>query len=281
MSPLRWAEFFLVRGLAAALATIPFPLALGCGRVLGYLAYAGSRALRRRVRENLKTAYGDALGPGESEDVLRGVFMMLGHHAAELSQMLRRGRTGFTLENPEVLREAYGQGRGVILVSAHLGCFAKLALVPGLVGVPASVIMKKQSNWALQQWLIGVMRSKFGVEVVLKKEAADLVGGELRQGRVVGFFADQRPRCGGITSRFFGKPVEVATGPAVLAKRYGAPLVVITLRSCADGTHVARCEGPLSAEGSMEEVSARWLRIVEERIRENPGQWMWMHRRWR
>jgi lauroyl/myristoyl acyltransferase len=45
--------------------------------------------------------------------------------------------------------------------------------------------------------------------------------------------------------------------------------------------HVVRFDGPVSTDGSHEEISQRWLAILEARIREHPEQWMWMHRRWR
>lgn len=281
LSPYHWAEYLAIRMTAAALGALPFALSLRWGRGLGALAYAGLGSLRRRAEDNVRIAYGENFQARESRSLLRGVFQTIGLHAAELSQMVRRGRTGFSVENGEILRIAHGQGRGVILVSAHLGCFAKLALVPGLLGIPASVIMKKQSNWRLQEWVIGVMKRKFGIDVLLKKQAGDQVGDELRRGRIVGFFADQRPRGGGIAARFFGREVEVPRGPAVCAKRFGSPVVVITLQSSANGTHVARCDGPLSPEGSLEDVSGRWMGVLESRIREHPDQWMWMHRRWR
>jgi KDO2-lipid IV(A) lauroyltransferase len=281
MSPFCWIEFFVVRFLAAFLQAVPFPVALRWGRMFGTLVYLGSPTLRRRVRENLRIAFGDDPEAAAPRVCVQKVFESVGLHAAELSQMLRRGRRGFTLENGDLIREAHRQGRGVVLVSAHLGCFVKLVLVPGILGLPASVIMKRQTNQRLQDWVVNVLSRRFGVDVLLKKEAGDQLGDELRRGRLVGFFADQRPRGGGVSARFFGREVEVPRGPAVCAKRYGAPVIVLTLLSRSDGTHVARCEGPLSTDGSLEDISRRWIGVVESRIREHPEQWMWMHRRWR
>ena len=276
-----WIQYVVVRAFLSALAAIPYPGSLRTIRTLSRFLYVGSRILKRRIRNNLRIAFGDELAPGKTEDVVKGAFETLGRHAVEFSQMVRRRDRGFVMENPEILREAYERGKGVVLVSAHLGCFAKLVLVPPLLGLPASVIMKKQRNRLLQQWVVGLMKRHFGVDVLLKKTAADYVGSELLRGRVVGFFADQRPRGGGVPASFFGHRVDVPSGPAVCAKRYGSPVVVITLRSGAKGHHVARLEGPLSSEGSLEDISQRWVDVVERRIRENPGEWMWMHRRWR
>ena len=281
MQAVLWIEYVVVRAFLSALAAIPYPESLRTIRTLSRFLYVGSRILKRRIRNNLRIAFGDELAPEKTENVVKGAFETLGRHAVEFSQMVRRRDRGFVLEHPEILREAYERGKGVVLVSAHLGCFAKLVLVPPLLGLPASVIMKKQRNRLLQQWVVGLMKRQFGVDVLLKKTAADHVGSELLRGRVVGFFADPRPRGGGVPASFFGHRVDVPAGPAVCAKRYGSPVVVITLSSDAKGNHVARCEGPLSSEGSLEDISQRWVDAVERRIREHPKEWMWMHRRWR
>lgn len=281
MAAVLWIEYLLVRVFLSVLAAIPYPGSLRTIRSLSRLLYIVSRILKRRIRNNLRIAFGNELSPAKFEEVVRGSFEMLGQHAVEFSQMTRRRGRGFAVENPEILREAYQQGKGVVLVSAHLGCFAKLVLVPPLLGLAASVIMKKQKNRLLQRWVMGLMKRHFGVDVLLKKTAGDHVGGELLRGRVVGFFADQRPRGGGVHASFFGQGVDVPSGPAVCSKRYGSPIVVITLRSGPKGSHVARCEGPLISGGSLEEISQRWVDVVEHRIRDHPEEWMWMHRRWR
>jgi lauroyl/myristoyl acyltransferase len=58
-------------------------------------------------------------------------------------------------------------------------------------------------------------------------------------------------------------------------------MVVLTIAAEPGGGLVARFDGPVDTSGTAEEVSQRWLDLLEARIREAPGQWMWMHRRWR
>jgi KDO2-lipid IV(A) lauroyltransferase len=142
-------------------------------------------------------------------------------------------------------------------------------------------IIKRQRNSRVIDWARGFLKRRFDMDVILKTEAADEVLGYLRSGSLVGFFADQHPRTGGHTADFFGRPVEVAPGPAIFAKRYRVPLVVLTCVSRPGGTHVVTADGPVDSAGSLEDISRRWMAIIEARIREHPEQWMWMHRRWR
>lgn len=281
MALIRLLEFIVVRVVLAVLQALPYPVALRVGTVLGRLLFQVAWSSRARARSNLEAAFPSLAASKQLNEISRGVFETLGRHAAEFAHMIRRRRQGFTILNADILSSAHRQSKGVILVSAHLGCFSRLALVPGMLEIPASAIMKKQSNNRLHQWVIGLMRSHFQVDVLLKSDAADLVGQELQRGRMVGFFADQRPRHGGVEGVFFGRHVRIPTGPAVYARRYGSPIVVLTLANLPDGSHVARCEGPVSAEGSLEDVSRRWLAILEDRILDHPEQWMWMHRRWK
>jgi len=277
---LRLLEYVLVRLLLAVLQGMPYEAALKFGSLLGKVASVLARPMKAQARRNLDQSY-TAPEKSRTDRILRGVFDTLGRHAAEFAHLARRRGRGFTLVNPEILTEAHRQARGIILVSAHLGCFARLVVVPSLLGIPASAIMKKQRNVRLHRWVIGLMKRHFKVDVLLKTNAVDHIAVELQRGRMVGFFADQHPRHGGVEGVFFGRPVRIPPGPAVYARRCGAPIVILTLHSRADGTHVARFEGPIRADGTLEDISRRWLSVLEDRIREHPEEWMWMHRRWR
>jgi Kdo2-lipid IVA lauroyltransferase/acyltransferase len=278
---LRFLEFIAARFFLAMLQALPYAYSLRLARSLARLAFRFDSRPKRRTIEHLRFAYGDSLSPARINEIAQGVFESLMCHAAEAAHIFRRALDRLRVENAEVLKEAYARGRGVVVVSAHMGYFVRMAAIPRLLGVRAAVIMKNQRNDRLLQWGIRELKRRHDLDVILKKKARDLVGADLAAGRIVGFFADQHPRSGGFPTRFFGHDILAATGPTIYAKRFDCPLIVFTAAREADGTHVLHFDGPISTEGSHEEVSQRWLDLLEKRIREHPDQWMWMHRRWR
>jgi KDO2-lipid IV(A) lauroyltransferase len=278
---LRLVEYAIVRGMLAVLRCVGYPASLRLADAVGRLAYRFDATPRERALHHLNLAYGASLAPAQAEKVARGVFQTICRHVAEVAHATRQAKIGLRIENPELLKEAYARGRGVVVVSAHMGCWIRMAVIPHLLGVRGSVIMKKQRNDVLLQWGIRYLKRHFDMDIIQKKDARDQVVEFLQEGRVVTMFADQHPRRGGFPARFFGREVTAAAGPAVYAKRFDCPLLVFTSAKHADGTQVLRFDGPISTAGSYEEVSQRWLDLLEARIREHPEQWMWMHRRWR
>jgi KDO2-lipid IV(A) lauroyltransferase len=219
--------------------------------------------------------------PAQLEQLSRDVFNVLGRNVAEVASLSRRPFKGLEVLNPEILQEAYARGKGVVLVSAHMGCFSRMVAVPRMLGMKGAAIMKRQKNSMLLDWARVFLKARFDLDVILKTEAVDEVQVHLQSGSLVGFFADQHPRTGGYTTEFFGRTVEVAPGPAIYAKRYHCPMVVLTCVSQPDGTHAVQVDGPIDPIGSLSDITKRWMAIIETRIREHPEQWMWMHRRWR
>ena len=278
---IRRLEYIIVRTLLAALRCIPYPLTLRIARAVALTAYRFDTTPRGRALKNLRLAYGDALGRKEAEQIARGVFETISRLIVEAAHLTRQATRGLRIENPEILKDAYAHGRGVVVVSAHMGCFIRMVVIPRLMDVRGAVIMKKQRNNLILQWGIRHLKRHFDLDVVQKKDARQQGVKFLKEGRVVMLFADQHPRKGGFPARFFGHEITAAGGPAVYAKRFGCPLVIFTAILHSDGTNVLRFDGPVSTEGSYEVVSQRWLDLLEARIRDYPEQWTWMHRRWR
>jgi KDO2-lipid IV(A) lauroyltransferase len=280
LSVLRFAEYGLVRSLLSFVRMLSYRSSIRLGSMIGAIAWRLCRGLRRTTLKNISLAYGPTLDPREAQRIARGAFDILGRNITEVSNLASRPYHKLIVENADAMRSAYAQGKGVVLVSAHMGCFARLVAVPSFLGMKGACIMKKQKNSALLDWGRAFMKRAFNMHIILKTEAPDEVVTYLKDGRLVGFFADQRPRSGGFAGRFFGQPVRIAPGPAICARRYKAPMVVLTLNSRPDGTHVARVDA-VDTTGTLEELSRRWMSVIEDRIREHPEQWMWMHRRWK
>lgn len=278
---MRLLEYVVVRAVLTVLRTLSYPASLRLAAMLPGLIFRLNATPRKRALSHLQLAYGDTLCAEEKRRIARGVFSTMSRHVVEVAQMTRQTAKGLRIEHPERLTKAYARGRGVVLVSAHMGCFARMAVLPRLLGVRTAVIMKKQRNDALLRWSIRFLKRNFGLEAIRKQEARPKAVNLLQQGFVVVFFSDQHARKGGFYTHFFGREVKAVAGPSVYAKRLGCPLVVVTSVLDSDGTHVLRFDGPVPTEGSHEEITQRWLDLLEARIRRYPEQWMWMHRRWR
>jgi Kdo2-lipid IVA lauroyltransferase/acyltransferase len=279
-SLLRMAEYAAVRSLLAVVRMLSYKASNRLGSLIGAVLWRICGGLRRHTLRNLEIAYGRSLSPQERARIARGAFDVLGRNITDVANLAARPYRGLVVENVELLREAYGQGRGVVLVSGHMGCFSRLSAVPRFLGMKGASIMKKQKNSALLDWGRRFLKRALHLDVILKTDAAQEVADYLKEGRLVGFFADQRPRSGGFPGLFFNQPVRIAPGPAICARRYKAPMVMLTLNSLPDGRHLVRVDR-IETGGSLQAVSQRWMSLLEQRIREHPEQWMWMHRRWK
>lgn len=278
---MRFLEYIVVRVLLAVLRCIPYRTCHRLARALSGVVYHVDTTPRGRTLHHLQLAYGDRLDPEERKRISRGVFETIARHVVELAHLTRKTGVEPRLVNPDILREAYARGRGVVLVSAHSAFFVRMAAVPRMLGVRTAVIMKRQRNKRLLNWGIRHLKRHFDLDVIRKEDARPQAVNMLREGRVVVFFSDQHAINGGFFTRFFGREVEAVRGPAVYAKRLDCPLVVVTASLQPDGAQVLTFEGPFSTEGTHEEATQRWLDVLEARVRDHPEQWMWMHRRWR
>lgn len=278
---MNYLEYLLVRSILAGLQCIPYDAALRLASSVARLAYSFDPKPRERAIANLRLIFGDALSDDRRSGIAYGSLATICRHIAEVAHITRQRDRRLVIENGDLVKEAYAGGRGVVAVSAHMGPFVRMAMVPTLLGIRVAAVMKKQQNGILLQWGRDFVKRNFDINTFLKVDARDSIEALLREGYLVGLFADQHPRSGGFPCTFFGRPILAAAGPAVYSKRTGAPLVFVSAVTKADGTHVMRWEGPISTDGTHEEISQRWVSMLEARIREYPEQWTWMHRRWR
>lgn len=189
--------------------------------------------------------------------------------------------------NKEIIKERYNEGKGVILLSAHFGNWEYVAASVSLqIDTPFSVIVKPQRNPYVTAWLNNA-RTKWINTVVPLGISIRQIFKELKSKNIVAMVADQRGPVDGIRVQFFGRPVSVYPGPAMLALKTGAPILYgITVRQ-PDYSYVAIMKEismdnlPDSDEEKIVEISQRHTSYLEEVIREHPEQWLWMHKRWK
>ncbi len=259
------------------------------GRALGRLWYLVDRRHRRVALDNVRRAFPDR-PEAWARELVRANFEHLGVTAAEFlglagvspGELLGRYR----FEGLEHLDAARAPGRGVFVVTAHLGNWELGAAAMAAKGYPVYGVGRRLANPLVDQ-RVRRLRERFGGTLIPHRNAVRPVLRAVREGAVVGFLMDQRALSReAVPSRFFGRPVATNRGLAVLALKTGVPVVQAFDRR--EGAGHVLCVKPALAppgEGPQQERVRRFTEAfdaaIEQAVRECPEQWFWVHRRWR
>jgi KDO2-lipid IV(A) lauroyltransferase len=280
-------EVTMVRALAGELRRRPWPEVLKLGARLGNLLRA--LGIRRTVaEENLAIAF-----PGESAEdraaILASHYRELGRVAAEyprLGYLVKAGPGEVVAEvtGLEHLEAAQRAGRGAILLTGHYGHFELLGAWLGRIH-PVDFVVKPLSNPGVEAMLAG-WRVDAGVGSIPLGAGLRRVFEALRANRWVAMLADQDARSHGAFVPFFGRRCSTPKGPAELAIRTGAPIIMGFPHRAADGRHTLDVHPPLElpdrrAPGAVETLTARHTAMLEGEVRKEPAPWFWLHRRWK
>lgn len=175
---------------------------------------------------------------------------------------------------------AQAAGKGVILVSAHYGCWELIPACVSLRGHPTTVLVQKPSTDAFDR-LFRAFRAYAGVRTVDNDSVIGLrpILKALQQGETVGLVIDQHGESEKLFGTFFGHRVSLPEGPAFLARRLGTPIVPVLVR-WQGHDHVMEFFAPLAAEAEPAALMQRIYSWLEEQIRAHPQNWLWSYNRW-
>jgi KDO2-lipid IV(A) lauroyltransferase len=190
-------------------------------------------------------------------------------------------------EGIEHLKRAHLRGKGVFVVSAHMGNWEMVALLQGWLGLPMAMVTRPLDNPRLET-MLARGRRRSGNEIIHKRRAVRGILGALRDGWCVALLIDQDfPESDRVFVDFFGRPAAAAPTLGLLALRTGAPIVPVVSELLGDGRYRIRYLTPLEArptgdrDADVLDIMARSTAVLEAEIRAKPEQWLWMHRRWK
>jgi len=275
----------------ALMATRPLPLFVlrALGRALGRTAHLLVGGARRTARHNVARVFPE-LGTQARHALVRRCFLSMGELLAETVAMLRtKGAPPLLLVSADaraVLDEARAEGRGVVFASAHLGPWERVAASLVAAGVPL-VALVRESYDPRFSGLYEKLRGGHGVRVVWRASpgAAARILRTLRGGGVLGVPMDLRSRVPSCDAPFLGHSAPTAVGPARIALRARAPVVVGTAAPGPDASLVVTAtridsSGLTRDEGGARELTRRINAELSRRILALPHAWVWMHDRW-
>lgn len=284
-------EYLLFRVAWLVFARVPAEMAYALGRGLGRVAFLLDSRHREIAVANLHMALGNQRNEREIRELAKASFLHLASAFVELCRYRRLKEepveSFVDFEGVERVKRVRDEGRGIILITGHLGSWEVGALAAPLIGYPLKVVVRPLDNPHLDLWLARV-RSSTGNQVVPKKQALRQILSALHYGGMVVVLIDfNTMRSEGVFVDFFGKLASTTYAPALLALRTGAAVFpILTLRGGDKRLKVVVGEEiPLSRSGNLQrdlvENTACFTKVMEGYIRDHPEQWFWAHERWK
>jgi KDO2-lipid IV(A) lauroyltransferase len=286
-----YIEYALAWAILKGLGALPRAAAIRFAQAVGALARTLRPRLNRHAENNLRLAFPD-LDERERERILRGVFSNLGRLLGEISQFPRFNRNNISsivvYEGLENFLAARDEGRGVILLTGHIGAWELSVFAHSLYGYPMSFLKRNVDN-PLVERLAESYRLRHGNRSIDKRGSVREILKTLKAGGVVGILADlNATREEGVFVDFFGMPASTTAGVATLALRTGAVVlpgyIVWDDEAKIHRLHFEKPIETISTGNQKEDVIAntqRYTKALEEIIRRYPDQWLWIHRRWK
>ena len=268
----------MVSSLIAVLSRLPLRLAWLIGWALAWIWWTALPIRRAVAVDNLRQALPEVRPGPALRRMMAG--LVLGY--VEMLHQLRRPCIEMEMDGLEPLRAHLATGQGCVVLMGHFDCWDLVGpLMCYSAGVPGSAVINVPANKDIAA-LIERVRLALGVIPIPGNSwgAARRVFEHLEEGRVVAFFLDQRFN-GGIPVDLFGRPAWTTRVPATLAARAGVPVFTAHYWRVGVGRHRGVVEGPLTLSGDADEDTRRFAAFYEEKIRERPHNWLWLHRRWK
>ncbi len=189
--------------------------------------------------------------------------------------------------NLDLLTKKQNEKKGIILLSAHYGNWEFFVSSIALqINTAVYLLVKPQRNTYVTEFL-NRARTRWKNKLIPLGTAVRQVFKVLKENKIVAIAGDQRGNPEGTRIEFFGRMSSVYSGPAVFALRSGAAIVYsICVRQPDYSYRVELTEMPVDdlpedENKKVEEICRRYTKFLEQVIRKNPEQWLWMHKRWK
>jgi Kdo2-lipid IVA lauroyltransferase/acyltransferase len=234
---------------------------------------------------NLELAYPEKSGSQKSQ-IVDGVFASIARLLAAFARLpsLNRGNISdwIRYDGIEHYREAKARGHGVLFATAHMGNWELSAFAHALLTEPMNIVVRPLDNPPIDA-LVERYRQLSGNRIISKRDAARGIIRALRENEAVGILIDQNTTpAEGVFINFFGTKACAGAAFAKLAARTGATVIPgFAVWSHKERKYILHFYPPVAITGDPQQDTQRIHNVLEQVIRENPDQWLWIHRRWK
>ena len=293
-NPGGWLDYLLyllLRTVSTMLHCLPLEAVMRLAAFLGDVFYLVDGRHRRRSMENLRASF-----PQMNEQGLRKTtrdsFRLLPLLGVEIMMTpryvkLQRLANLFELGNVSDILRLMVKRESAIFVTGHYGNWEVLGYAMAVMGFETSSVARPIDNPYINKFLLEV-REKRGQRIIDKRGALREAPAVLDKHGAIAFIADQDAGPKGMFVDFFGRPASTYKSIGVLALRYDVPIVIGFARRVAYGFRfridvqdIIRPADWAAERDPLRYITQRYTRAIEDTVRGDPGQYLWLHRRWK
>lgn len=275
-----------------ALHCFPVNANLRTARLIGDIMYRFDRKHRNRALHNLARSFPE-MPQAQRELIARRSMqhlVMLGVEVLFTTRLLRidTWRRYIELHQlEETVSLLLKHRQPLVMLTGHYGNWEILGYVLATLGFQTVAVARPLDNPYINHWLLGV-REKQGHRIIDKKGAVAEVGDLLAEGGTVGFIADQNAGTKGLFVDFFGRKASTYKSIGLLAMQFNAPVIIGYARRLDDQFRfrvgvqdVIYPQDWEQQDDPLRYITQRYTKAIEDFVRADPGQYLWVHRRWK
>ena len=279
--------YYSVRFISWIVCRLPLCMQKGLANVLGSLAV---RFCPQWRLEMAKANIGECLGVGKttSEKIAEDSLRRFGRMVVEFLRFPLLTKDNVfqwtEIEGREYLDEAFQQGHGGIMATAHFGNWELLGATVSLLGFPLVSIARHQNDGGMNRF-VNEYREMAGQKIAYNRGENNFlkIVRLLKQKHLVGVLFDQDTNDIGVRLDLFGKTCIVPDGAAALSRLNKAPILPLFIHNEEWGRSKIKIYPPMYCQGKedYDRVMHELVGILEQEIRERPSMWFWVHDRWK
>jgi KDO2-lipid IV(A) lauroyltransferase len=282
-------EYYTFMCFLLVIYLIPLETVFVISDLLGWYIYSVLRVRKKVVLKNLRIAF-----PEKSEKELKKIGLRTYQNFAKM--VFEYSRFPFLkketvlgdweIEGREHIDWALKRGNGAVIVAGHFGNWEYMGACLAQLGYPVSFLVGEQHNKLIDD-MMNRNREIMGIRIIHMGIAVRGVMKTLRDNGIIALLSDQDAGKQGVFVQFFGRPSSTHQGPAIFALKTGAPIIFASAIRLPRGKHRMVFEllrfDYLDGitDKNIYEMTQAYTTLLENKIREYPDHWFWMHRRWK
>ena len=277
--------YWLYRGFGAIFLVLPLPWTFRIGQAIGLVGWAILPGYRGLARRNLERAFPEWASNRIAECV-RKHFQTLGANFLCAFVLMEKpweeARKYFDVSAYQKINTEIEATSSIVALLPHIGNWELMLTAPNWISRSELATVFQPLRNRLIDEHIRKSRGLYGVELLDRSEGFNRGIAILKQGGIVTVLSDQHAGDKGIWVPFFGRLCSTTPLPAIMARKTHSRMCWAVVRTA--GVARWRLETRLeefSPGASTEGITAQLNDHLEEKIRENPQDWFWVHDRWK